>query len=325
MSNYTLRSELEKIGGVLRHSLDYSTGEIVPGALARAHALGQPAGLPAGDEDSPAGCPQGGFSLSKPHISPQGENLPFVEYYDGASFFKVCRGGEKGEQIGGGKRKPVSKFSVESRRRLMQRIATVDRSKLPLFVTLTYPASFPTARESKKHLDNFHKRMRRRFRPEPGRGYIWKLEPQERGAPHYHLLAWGYDLIELREFVPLAWYEIAGGGDVLHFRWHRGELGNGNTHCVQAVRSFQGVWSYASKYLGKTFDIVGWQSCGRFWGVSGDIPQGEHVTRTVSRSQAVTMMRYQRRFSRRGRRRRAFASKSFTLFCDASQWAARLL
>ena len=38
----------------------------------------------------------------------------------------------------------------------------------------------------------------------------WKLEPQERGAPHYHCLIWGVDEGELLDFVAYTWYEIAG-------------------------------------------------------------------------------------------------------------------
>ena len=38
------------------------------------------------------------------------------------------------------------------------------------------------------------------------------------------------------EFIPEAWFEIAGGGDALHLAWHMGELDN--DHCVQPVRSW---------------------------------------------------------------------------------------
>jgi hypothetical protein len=346
MTNYTLLTHIESLGGVLRRSdvlaslsdgrrsgVNLSTGEIYPlGAVAVADSRGLPAGLPAGDEDSPQDSPQRvavDVALSLSHISPQVlqtvnfERLPQVEYYDGGSLFKVFRGGPTQEQKGGGKRSAVTSFSADSRRRLMQEIAKIKVTELPHFVTLTYPAEFPTARQSKKHLDTFAKRFRRRF---PSGSFIWKLEPQERGAPHFHLLVWGVSLAELRIFVPEAWYDIAGGGDYKHYIWHIGMAGNGNTHCVQAVRSFKGVWAYASKYLGKTFDVAGWegQFPGRFWGIvnRAAVPWAEKKHRIVSRADACTAMRYGRRFMKAKKARSV--NRSMTLYCSASHWARSL-
>jgi hypothetical protein len=191
---------------------------------------------------------------------------------------------------------------------------------LPAFVTLTYPDKFPEPGQSKRHLKMFFQRMRRSF----AHGSIWKLEPQERGAPHYHLLTWGCDLEELRSFVPGAWFDIAGGGDNLHLLWHMGKLGNGNCHCVQPVRTWRGVWSYASKYLGKTFEVSGWGEkwTGRFWGVVNrdNVPFGDLVIEEVARKKAVEVIRYQRRFSGQKHNKR-----SMSIFCDADQWIENLL
>jgi hypothetical protein len=63
-------------------------------------------------------------------------------------------------------------------------------------------------------------------------------------------------------------------------------LGNGNEHCVQAVRSWGGVKSYASKYFSKIEnDTVG----GRVWGIRGshkeyvrDDSNGKPVYKKVS-------------------------------------------
>src|SRR5690606_1419342 len=53
-------------------------------------------------------------------------------------------------------------------------------------VTLTYPRHWPTdPRSWKKHLDAWRKRMQRAWGRLPA---VWKLEPQRRGAPHFHLL-----------------------------------------------------------------------------------------------------------------------------------------
>lgn len=248
-------------------------------------------------------------ALSTSHIS------PFIEYRAGAGLLKSCKGGET-KQSGGGQRGAVKGFSDNARRRLMRLIAGVRLdADLPLFITLTYPNSFPDARSSKKHLDAFFKRFTRAF---SSHGSVWKLEPQQRGAPHYHVLTWGCSLLDVQGFVPSAWFDIAGGGDEKHLAWHRGEFQN--QHCVQQVYSREGVMRYASKYLGKTFEVDGWQSVGRYWGVigSGNVPFGELVQQEVSLSDVIQLQRYQRRFS--GLKK---ANRSTTIFCDADQWVEK--
>jgi len=263
---------------------------------------------------------QGGFHvrvpLSKTHIRPQ------IEYTEKGSLLKVCRGGEKKPVYGGGKRGKITKFSKASRRRLLYTIARIKRdAKLPMFVTLTYPDKYPSPGESKRHLKMFLQRLMRQF---PNAGVIWKLEPQKRGAPHYHMLIWGVPISELFGWVDVNWYDIAGEGDIKHLLWHMGKCGNGNKPCVQKVDSWRGVWSYAAKYLGKTFDVAGWGEIytGRFWGTVGreNIPFGDTVKMEIERYIACTAMRYQRRFARLKTRN----NLSLTIFCDASQWVNRL-
>ena len=259
-----------------------------------------------------------GAPLSKVHISPH------VEYRAGASLLKAHRGGVS-EAPKGGRRGAIGGFSSAARRRLMYFISSVRRdAKLPLFVTLTYPEDFPDPKTSKRHLRMFLKRLERFMAGKGLYGLIWKLEPQERGAPHYHIMIWGCDLIELMGFVPQAWYEIAGGGDYKHFMWHSGEFEN--QHCVQQVRKFEGVRNYASKYLGKTFEVAGWSEkwTGRFWGVVNRdaIPLGELVQVEVTKKKAVELMRYGRRFAGLDKFR---SNKSLTIFCDADQWIEKVV
>ena len=194
-------------------------------------------------------------------------------------------------------------------------------AKLPNFVTLTYPDTFPTVERAKRDIDIFFKRLERQF---PQVGYIWKLEPQQRGAPHYHLLVWGCDEGQLFRWVVNNWYEIAGDGDLNHWKFHAGAL-KGTRPCVQQVRSFKGVWSYASKYIGKTFEVADWgdQWTGRFWGIGNrdNIPFGKLVELSLNVRLIIQLMRYQRRFS--GIRGRDY--NSLTVFCDADQWVEKLI
>lgn len=256
-----------------------------------------------------------GAPLSKVHIRPH------VEYRAGASLLKAHRGGVS-EAPKGGLRGAIGGFSSAARRRLMYFISSVRRdAALPLFVTLTYPETFPDPKVAKAHLASFIKRLRREFEL---LGMVWKMEPQERGAPHFHIMIWGCDLDVLQNFVPLAWFDIAGGGDMKHLLWHCGKFGN--QHCVQQVRKFEGVRNYASKYLGKTFEVSGWseQWTGRFWGVinRSNIPLGELVQEEVTKEKAVELLRYGRRFAGLNKFR---SNKSLTIFCDADQWIEKVL
>lgn len=309
------------MGGRVVRSVDLTTGEIAP----------ESAEVSCVQDTAPGGAP-----LSKSHIRPRGrENVgksqitykiddhgelvkvgkePSVSWFVGSSILKTSQGSD-GSQVGGGVRKSISGFSSDSRRRLMYSIASIRRdAELPCFVTLTYPNEFPSPKESKRHLKMFNQRLQRAF---SGASAIWKLEPQERGAPHYHLLVWGVPEHDLFSFVINAWFEIAGNQVHNHLLFHMGLLGN--QKCVNQVRSWRGVWSYASKYLGKTFEVAGWDNLytGRFWGYVNRelIPFGEFCEEEASSSQVFHVMRYQRRFSKR-----KIGNKGFTLFCDADQW-----
>jgi hypothetical protein len=123
----------------------------------------------------------------------------------------------------------------------------------------------------KTTLKRFEARFRRRF----GAGaYLWRLEvvPRKSGerlgelSPHYHLLVFGVSYAQLREFVPVAWYEAVGTGDEKHLR-------SGTR--VERVKSRRGVMAYASKAVGRTMGAEMGKTIqaqagrvGRWWGVA---------------------------------------------------------
>lgn len=244
-------------------------------------------------------------------------SVPYVEWNEGASRLKASRGSD-GVQVGGGRRGPITGFSADSRRRLLQKIACVDRdAPLPMFMTQTYPDRFPSPREAKHDLDVFYKRAVREF---PSLGAFKKLEPQERGAPHFHSLVWGVPWFELFQFTVQTWYDIAGQGDINHLKFHMG-LFHPYRRCVEPVRSFKGVWFYAAKYLGKTFEVDGWEWPGRFWGVVNprNIPFGKFRAELVGQELISDVLRYGRRFAGL-----AHHHQGATIFCDADQWVQKL-
>lgn len=234
------------------------------GAGCEALAVGAPATQPAGSPQGAAvlfPAPREPVGLSTTHISPRGKagGGLRVELPVGGGLVKL-RGGGAG-RFGGGKRGKVGGFSRAARRRLLELLASLNRDALewlPLFLTLTYPGEFSLDPAVwKRDLDVFLKRLRRAY---PDAAVVWKLEPQKRGAPHYHLLVFGVEHIP-RMWLRQAWYEVVGSGDPAH-------LAAGTR--VERVKTWRGVMAYAAKYLGKVEAITDWpEYVGRWWGVSG--------------------------------------------------------
>lgn len=91
------------------------------------------------------------------------------------------------ERFGGkrGKRGKITTFSGASKSRFMKAIISVNR--LPdFFMTLTFPATFPDFKTAyAKFLRVFLQFLKRK-----GMFFLWRLELQKRGAPHYHILCY---------------------------------------------------------------------------------------------------------------------------------------
>lgn len=226
--------------------------------------------------------PAAGGGLSQTHISAQ------VEYVCFASEVKVRI--PVRHPIKRGIRGRITGFSKASAARLRETCHRVRRDQLPLFTTLTYPGDFPTDAETwKRHLDSFDRALDRVGRGKLGA--IWKLEPQRRGAPHYHLLVWGVrNFKRFRQWVALTWYRIVGSGDERHLR--------AGTQ-VDQIRSHRGVMAYASKYFTKLVgsDCEGWDFPGRCWGILNRkaIPWGDVVVADVTAAFAHRLKRWLRR------------------------------
>lgn len=185
-----------------------------------------------------------------------------------------------GQRRGGGKRGRVGGYSRQSRLNLLTWLNSWDRTRIAvqavLFVTLTFH-QVPAPRVAKRQLRAFLKRLQRAWGRWP---VVWKLEPQKRGAPHFHLLVLmskPFGEGEYEKWVTWcaqAWNEIAEPGDLVHLRWHLGQLGN--KPCVEVMDSWDRVVSYVGKYVGKAVEIPAeveveenpewaWQWPGRWW------------------------------------------------------------
>lgn len=122
-----------------------------------------------------------------------------------------------------------------------------------VMVTLTYGVNFPRdGKQCKAHLRAFTERIRREGYLEKN-SWVWFLEFQRRGAPHYHLLCTGF---LPKKLVSEAWAAVSGSPEA------------SSTRCEQ-IRHPDAVGSYARKYAQKSAQKavpIEFQNCGRMWG-----------------------------------------------------------
>lgn len=229
---------------------------------------------------------------------------------------------EKNVRCGGGKRGVVRGCSVASRLRQLRLFRSLDSSVLPLFVTFTYPSEYPLAyTEWKRHLDVFAKRFARRF---SDGAIIWRLEPQRRGAPHYHMFLYGVEYTKDNlNWLSSVWYQIVDSGDEKHLR--RG------TH-VEKIKNYNGAMYYASKYIAKVQDTSGiedesidWEHVGRWWGIKcrKNLPWSQvFESDQLSYKDSVSLLRNMRRYLKSQGRRVSGCLPGLTIFVSSpKQWA----
>lgn len=194
----------------------------------------------------------------------------------------------------GAKRGTITEFSRKSRQRLSFAARNVE--PLPYFVTLTYPAEFPTdGKVVKRHFKAFREWLRRR-----GVKFFWWIEFQKRGAPHFHLST---DTWIHHEALAAAWYKIVGSGDPKHLR--------AGTR-IEAFRNPDGFAAYASKYAAKMEQKEVpevYRDVGRFWGYSKAIKPKSKPILSGSMVSMITALRVLRNLY--NARRRSWGCRPF--------------
>lgn len=182
-------------------------------------------------------------------------------------------------------------FSRDSQKRLREFFAEIDQKKagLPNFITVTYPGVYsPDPKRWKRDLHNLLRRIETHC---PSSYGVWKLEPQKRGAPHFHIVVWQTPYIE-PEWLARVWYEIVGSGDERHLR--------AGTQ-IKAAHSWRGVSSYCAKYITKLVDPPdedrkAWVHPGRWWGkFRKDRFPREYIDEQLTREEYARMLRPLRR------------------------------
>lgn len=157
----------------------------------------------------------------------------------------------------------VTEFSDASRKRLAF-VASNTGVSLRTMVTLTYPAEYPSdGKTVKGHLRAFLTWLQGRT---GGCEYLWFLEFQERGAPHFHILTdWPLPSDRNNRVLWYAaigqkWFEIVASKDFKH------RMAGTRT---EALRSPEGGARYAVKYAQKMRQKKvpeEYRDVGRFWG-----------------------------------------------------------
>ena len=161
-------------------------------------------------------------------------------------------------------------------RHAAKRLTETARNAFPELVTqmvLTYHDRVPDGVTAKKHLHSWLMALGRAC---PGVGYLWILEFQTRGAPHFHVWITAPYSEALWKRLGAAWNRIADPDSPKHLWWHTEE--RFNRHECKVERSMI-PWDmkgagYLRKYMSKEAqkcvpEGFGW--VGRFWGSSRNL------------------------------------------------------
>ena len=152
------------------------------------------------------------------------------------------------------KRGAIKKYSFGASKRCKFFIRNTAHI-MKVIITLTYPNDYPMDGVMvKKHLHKFLLWLTYH-----GYKYIWALEFQERGAPHFHILI---DKEIPHQKVAQSWYKIVGSNDEKHLK--------AGTE-TRAIRAKGAIGYYLTTYMEKAKQKAvppEYEKVGRFWGNS---------------------------------------------------------
>lgn len=169
----------------------------------------------------------------------------------------------------GHKRGKITDFSAQSRGRLFDMFNSLEMRNPVIFITLTYEKDATNAEVAKAHLRAFIKRLQRYHEGRP-MAFVWRMEFQERGAIHFHIMAFNLPFTP-KITIKAMWAQVIGGYDPFTR--------------IEMIFSSKKTMNYVSKYVGKVNPISesgfnpltylsAYQekhgsSIGRVWGIIG--------------------------------------------------------
>lgn len=156
-------------------------------------------------------------------------------------------------------RKPITRFTPKARKNMLETVSRMDWSQgKAVFITLTYHHIKPDARACKRDLRTFLKRLYRKYGL---KAVLWRIEPQRRGAHHFHMIVFNLPFFPIETLLEW-WREITGQPTI--------------AQCdIQLIKTARKARNYVAKYVGKKDDgrfndltnLAGWSRPGRFWGI----------------------------------------------------------
>lgn len=187
-------------------------------------------------------------------LSQQGELVKFRPLFEVTEYAK---------NYGRGLRSQITKFTKRSRKNMLERFAIIDKKRAggATFITLTYASNMQDESLSFSHLRNFLKRLKyeasisenKNTDREVVRGskmfFCWKKEYQDRGAIHWHIMAFGLKWLD-KDWLAHTWSSVIGENMPL-------QCSDGGVYdCpvftrVEYCRSVKKAWYYMSKYMAK--------------------------------------------------------------------------
>lgn len=195
---------------------------------------------------------------------------------DGRSWFVLPEGDIVVNE--GLRRQAVYEFSKKSRNNLAF-VCNNTEVEFSMMVTLTYPAQFcKDGREIKRHLRVFLQWLRRLGI----KNYLWFIEFQKRGAPHYHVLIESGEVRIDRHNLSRRWFEIVGSGDSKHL------LAGTN---IRTPTRKRGLHHYGLKYATKARQKSvppDYRNVGRLWGCSRGVYPGNPVFVSIDSEASLT-------------------------------------
>lgn len=156
-------------------------------------------------------------------------------------------------------RSEISSFTAKSKSRLKFTASNSFPALISQF-GMTYHKKVPSGSLVKQHLNTFLTDIRRQY---PEVAYLWILEFQTRGIPHFHIFLSLPHSKKLGQELGTIWHRIAEPESRQHLRFHQ--------HEKNFINWQMGSGSYLCKYLDKESQKsvpLGFTGVGRFWGNS---------------------------------------------------------
>lgn len=143
--------------------------------------------------------------------------------------------------VGGGRRGVCGPMSRQSRKRLLDRMQSIDHEKSSpagvLFFDVTYATLPPEPQDMKKHLRAFLAFLDRTY---DNPGNVWTLELGDKnGRPHFHFLLYAYTIN------PMIAKQVITAG------WVKASKGYGGFGNYSDAREPKAVWKYLAPYIAK--------------------------------------------------------------------------